>query len=221
MSAPMGATAKPKNKTSVLEDRSAIAKGDVAVAASWNASAAETPGPSTVKRDPETLNREEMLSLARKYATDIAEALVDGERQREDAVRTKDSIKLSCIQDRLSNMKLSKRLADEHLRATARPVIRDDELNLRHEFRGVELAHERVSQLHKELLECVGESLEVTYNGGTDSTRASTAGASDPGGTGVETPLSIGRRRRARISRLSSGSGSGGRAGGQVELGAA
>ena len=142
-----------------------------------------------VMRDPEILNKTEMLSLARKYATDIATALLDGERQREEAVRLRDSIKLSCIQDRLSSMKLTKKLSDDRLAASERPEIRADDLNLRHEFRGVELAHERVTELHKELLECVGESLQVTVGpGGAPEAPNSTSSAPDPASAAVEIP---------------------------------
>jgi hypothetical protein len=137
------------------------------------------PGPA-VMRDPEILSRGEMLSLVKKYAAKISDALVDGERHRERAVRDRDSIKLSCIQDRLSNMKLMKKLSDERLAATDRATIRADELNLRHEFRGVELAYQRVIELHRELMECVGEHLEVTGD--------SRAGDADPTAISVETP---------------------------------
>jgi hypothetical protein len=139
-------------------------------------------GYETAKHAPQTLNRTEMLSLARKYAAEIAASLVDGERQRETAVRHKDTIKLACIQDRLSNMKLMKRAADQRLAATERPTVRQDELSLRHEFRGVEEAHKRVGELHRELKECVGESLEVTEPATAVPTTA------DPIGSNAEIP---------------------------------
>jgi hypothetical protein len=115
---------------------------------------------------PQVLNRDEMLSLVKKYATEIDEAVSTGESERDKAVRAKDAIKLSCIQDRLANLKIMKRLSDERVAASARNRIRDDELNLRHEFRGVELAHQRVVQLRSELVNCMGESLEVSIVGG-------------------------------------------------------
>jgi hypothetical protein len=139
-------------------------------------------GPA-VNRDPEILNRDEMLSLVKKYASEITDALLDGERQRERAVRAKDSIKLSCIQDHLSNMKLMKKLSDDRLAATERPAIRADMLRLRHEFRGVELSHQRVLELHQELMACVGEDLEVT--GGPASDIPTTL---DPTGSHAEIP---------------------------------
>lgn len=139
------------------------------------------------RRQPEILNKTEMLSLVKKYAADIADSVLDAERQRERAIRETDSIKLSCIQDRLSNMKSMKKMADDRFAATQRPRIQADDLNLRHEFRGVELAHARVIELHKELLECVGENLEISISGGAADERGVSTGT-DPAGTNIEIP---------------------------------
>lgn len=144
-------------------------------------------GPA-VMRDPAILGKAEMLSLVRKYADDITSALVDGDLQREAAAHTRDVIKLTCIQDRLSNMKRVKSFADQSLTATARDDIQADDLNLRHEFRGVELAHERVAELHRELLECVGESLEVVLPPGDSGGPTGVTASGDPAATHVEIP---------------------------------
>jgi hypothetical protein len=138
--------------------------------------------PEPAKHAPQILNRGEMLSLARKYSAEIAQALLDGEKHREVAVREKDAIKLACIQDRLSNMKLMKRLADERLAATQKQTIRQDELSLRHEFRGVEMAHQRVAELRRELIDCVGQNLQVEAPNGT------VPAGTDPSGTNAEIP---------------------------------
>ena len=123
------------------------------------------PEAESVQHEPQILNHDEMISLLKKYATEIAEAVSTGESERNNAIRAKDAIRLSCIQDRLANLKVMKRLSDERLAASQRTRIRDDELNLRHEFRGVELAHQRVIQLRRELMGCRGESLEVDIGG--------------------------------------------------------
>ena len=136
-------------------------------------------GPA-VTRDPEILDKAEMLSLVKRYSADIADALVFGERQREEAIRTKDSIKLACIQDRLASMKSMKLLADERMSATEKPEIRADDLNLRHEFRGVELAHSRIGELRQEMLECAGESLEIKIESTTGGGLPATSSATDP-----------------------------------------
>lgn len=147
----------------------------------------EPTTPTTAKHDPEILNRAEMLSLLKRYAREIADAMVDGEKTRAEAVRQRDAIKLACIQDRLSGMKLAKAMGDERLAASERPAIRADELNLRHEFRGVEMARTKVIELHRELLECVGEGLEVTTPDGKSSAPTS-ASSTDPAGTSIELP---------------------------------
>jgi len=121
----------------------------------------EAPG----SHDPQVLNRDEMLSLLKKYADEIVEAVATGESERDKAVRAKDAIKLTCILEHLANLKIMKRLSDERLAASQRNRVRDDDLNLRHEFRGVELAHQRVVELRRELLDCMGESLEVSIAG--------------------------------------------------------
>jgi len=115
-----------------------------------------------VSHDPQVLNRDEMLSLVNKYADEIVQAVAIGESERDKAIHAKDAIKLTCIQERLANLKIMKRLSDERVAASRRSHVRADELNLRHEFRGVELAHQRVIELQRELLDCMGESLEVS-----------------------------------------------------------
>jgi len=127
----------------------------------------------------QTMNRGEMLALARKHDRAMALALVEGERAKMEAIRQRDALKLSCIQDRLARMKLTRRLAVDRLSALGREDIQEDDLRMRHEFHGVEMALERINELRHELSQCVGESLDVAYGAETDSTP--TAPATDPG----------------------------------------
>ncbi|HEX2660785.1 MAG TPA: hypothetical protein VHU40_21035 [Polyangia bacterium] len=152
------ASAKPPRRARVEEAKAAAAEVDEPFLEPEDRD-------EPVSRLPQVLNRDEMLSLAKKYATEIMEAVATGESEREKALRAKDAIKLSCIQDRLANLKIMKRLSDARLAASERNRIRDDDLNLRHEFRGVELAHQRVVKLSQELLRCMGESLDVSISG--------------------------------------------------------
>ncbi|HEX4508800.1 MAG TPA: hypothetical protein VH328_01925 [Burkholderiaceae bacterium] len=127
----------------------------------------------------QTLNKVEMLNLAKKHDRAMALALVEGERAKSEAIRQRDALKLSCIQDRLARMKLTRRLAIDRLTALGRDEIQADDLRLRHEFRGVEMALERINDLRHELTQCVGESLDVAYGAETD--HVPTAPATDPG----------------------------------------
>ena len=126
----------------------------------------------------QTMNRGEMLNLARKDDRAMALALVEGERAKMEAIRQRDAMKLSCIQDRLARMKLTRRMAVDRMAALGREDVQEDELRMRHEFRGVEMALERINQLRHELSQCVGESLDVAYGAETD--HVPTAPASDP-----------------------------------------
>lgn len=140
-----------------------------------------------------------MLSLVKLYSTEIRRALVTGERRREEAVLQRDSIKLACIQDHLANMKLMKMLADTRLEATERALIRADELNLRHEFRGVEIAHERVLKLEAFLNECVGENLEIADGNSVSTPPGSSNAGVDPAGTDVVVAPPIDRPAPASV----------------------
>lgn len=150
-------------------------------------------------RDPRILNPPEMLSLVKLYSTEIRRALVTGERRREEAVRQRDSIRLACIQDHLANMKLMKMLADTHLESTERALVRADELSLRHEFRGVEIAHERVLQLEAALNECVGENLEIADGNSVSTPPGSSNAGVDPADTNVVAPPPIDRPAPASV----------------------
>lgn len=134
-----------------------------------------------VKEAAQTMNRVEMLNLAKKYDKAMALALVEGERAKMEAIRQRDALKLSCIQDRLARMKLTRRLAVDRMSALGRDDVQEDELRMRHEFRGVEMALDRINGLRHELSQCVGESLDVAYGAETD--RTPTAPATDPGST--------------------------------------
>jgi transcriptional antiterminator Rof (Rho-off) len=130
---------------------------------------------------PQTLSRSEMLELAKRHDKQMAMAMVEGERAKAEAIRTRDALKLSCIQDRLARMKLTRRIAVDRLTALARDDIQLDDLRLRHEFRGVEMATDRINGLRQELSQCVGDSLDVAYGAETDKVPTTPAG--DPGMT--------------------------------------
>jgi len=135
-------------------------------------------GRRKVMEEAQTLNPAEMLNLAKQHDRAMALALVEGERAKTEAIRQRDALKLSCIQDRLARMKLTRRLAIDRLAAMSRDDVQLDDLRLRHEFRGVEMALERINGLQHELSQCVGESLDVAYGAETD--HVPTAPATDP-----------------------------------------
>jgi hypothetical protein len=143
--------------------------------------------PRRVRQAAQTLDQSEMLNLAKRYDREMAGALLEGERAKANAIRLRDALKLSCIQDRLANMKLMRRVSVDHLTALERQDVQSDDLHLRHEFLGVEMASERIGMLRQELSQCVGESLDVAY--GAEHDQVPTTPASDPTGSTDITPI--------------------------------
>ena len=143
-------------------------------------------GHRKVMEEAQTLSPTEMVNLAKMHDRAMALALVEGERAKTEAIRQRDALKLSCIQDRLARMKLTRRLAIDRLAALTRDDVRMDDLRLRHEFRGVEMALERINGLRQELSQCVGESLDVAYGAETD--HVPTAPATDPTPPPIDRP---------------------------------
>src|SRR3569623_2735588 len=95
---------------------------------------ADAPVPELEMTDPDperrhameeaqTMNRGEMRNLAKKHDRSMALALVEGERAKMEAIRQRDALKLSCIQDRLARMKLTRRLAVERMSALGRDDV--------------------------------------------------------------------------------------------------
>jgi len=138
-------------------------------------------GRRKVMEEAQTMDVTEMVDLAKMHDRAMALALVEGERAKTEAIRQRDALKLSCIQDRLARMKLTRRIAVDQLSAMSRDEVRLDDLRLRHEFRGIEMALERINGLRQELSQCVGESLDVAYGAETD--HVPTAPSTDPGST--------------------------------------
>jgi len=137
---------------------------------------------------PEILSGNELVSLSKKHGYDLASTMVAAERLREVAVRERDLIRLSCIEDHLLQLKLVKRVADDALAALGRPDIRQDELHLRHEFRSVEMGDEQMARIYVEMTECAGAETPIAQeSAGAGAVRPS--GAGDPTAVGVNTAM--------------------------------
>ena len=133
------------------------------------------------------LSSTEMTSLAKKHAVELSNILLNGEHVREEAARQRDLIRLSCVQDHLTQMQMTKRLADDAYAALKRPDIRQDELRLRHEFRSLEMGLERMNELLTEMNECVGAEIALTADL-TNAGETPRGDSSDPTSVHVGTP---------------------------------
>jgi hypothetical protein len=130
------------------------------------------------------LSRLEMVSLSRKHALDLVNLMMSGESVREHAVRERDLVRLSCVQEHLLQMKLVKSVANDAVAALARPDVQQDELRLRHEFRQLEMGKQQLEQHLEEMQECVGAETPL-QDGPPQIAGQTPAGPGEPDPTAV------------------------------------
>jgi hypothetical protein len=108
-------------------------------------------------RDLNLLTRDEMLSLAGKYEADIENDVAHVEAARSIAYNTRDVIKLTCIDDKLVQMKLISNGMSPRFKRIAR--VRSEEFSVRSEFIIIAPNWKRSKELREEVESCIGESL--------------------------------------------------------------
>lgn len=107
------------------------------------------------------LSRTEMVSLAKKESLDLESLMISGETVREQAVRERDLVRASCVEEHLLQMKIVKSVANDAVAALRRPDVQNDELRLRHEFRRLEMGKEQLTQHLLEMQECAGAETPI------------------------------------------------------------
>jgi len=129
--------------------------------------------PEDLEHQAEKLSPEQMTVLVSKYDTESKVAYEHGETTRIQAYRSRDIIRMTCIDDKLTQMK------EVLLSATPRQVafarLIDDELRMRQHFVVLQQARNRVMELAAEVQACMGDTLDAVSNG-----RIRDEGTSDP-----------------------------------------
>jgi hypothetical protein len=116
-----------------------------------------------LEHQAEKLTTEQMLELVGKYDTESKTAYEHAETTRIAAYRTRDIIRMTCIDDKLTQMKDIINVATPRLLAFPRLV--SDELKLRQHFLVLQLARNRVMELATEVEACMGDSLDAVTMG--------------------------------------------------------
>jgi hypothetical protein len=106
----------------------------------------------------EKLTADQMVELAGKYDTDAKAALDHAENARIAAYRSRDIIRMTCIDDKLMQMK-EINLATQP-RLLAFPQKKDNDLVMRQHFLVLQQAHNRVLELATEVDACIGDVLD-------------------------------------------------------------
>ena len=116
-----------------------------------------------LEHQAEKLNTEQMLELVQHYDAESKTAYEHAETTRIAAYRTRDIIRMTCIDDKLTQMKDVINVAAPRLMAF--PRLASDELKLRQHFLVLQLARNRVMELATEVEACMGDSLDAVTMG--------------------------------------------------------
>jgi hypothetical protein len=109
---------------------------------------------------PAPMTNDQMLTSAASYEGEMNQAVAHGETQRLNAYRSKDIIRMTCIDDKLGQMKEVVLIAKPRFTSIKESV--NDSFNLRAQFTTIQTGWERVNKLAKEIEVCVGDSLDAT-----------------------------------------------------------
>src|SRR4051812_12076553 len=107
----------------------------------------------------QALNADQMLELAQTYQDEMVKAVDHGEMVRVAAYRSRDIIRMTCIDDKLYQMRFIVKLAEPRL-LTLRS-FRNDDLRLRGQFSMIQQATERIRTLVAEVEGCLGDALDA------------------------------------------------------------
>lgn len=109
------------------------------------------------------IGAEKMFEQAKMYMQKMQDTLRRGEKQREDAKRRKDLVKLNCLNEKLGQSAGHVRDAEQALVALSDAVVRNDSGERKHEFSRIRIYYQKVLVLGAEADNCAGE--ENSYVG--------------------------------------------------------
>ena len=113
--------------------------------------------------DPEhqrnTLTPDQMIDLAAKYDGESKAALEHAEDARMGAYRSRDIIRMTCIEEKIAEMK--EVMVKAAPRLLALPGLKENDLEMRQHFLVLQLARDRVLELAVEVDACTGDVLDA------------------------------------------------------------
>jgi hypothetical protein len=115
------------------------------------------PRQPTSEHQKEAFSVEQMLELAERYSVEMKTALEHAENLRVTAYKARDLIRMTCIDDKLSQMNTVFKLAEPRLGSIRE--AQSDLLVMRQRFSILQQARERIAVLASELEQCSGDNL--------------------------------------------------------------
>ncbi|HXT96272.1 MAG TPA: hypothetical protein VN853_08220 [Polyangia bacterium] len=117
--------------------------------------------PNAPAENPYTV--QQMLILAPKYTADMQTAIEHAQDVRVMAYRSHDIIRMTCIDDKVNQMKTLVNMASTPMLMLR--TFKDQPIVMREQFDVIGRAHDRVSQLGAEVDACMGDNLEAVSTG--------------------------------------------------------
>lgn len=138
----------------------AIAQTDTA------APAQPAPAVNPTAQQPLTIiSGPQMLEQSREYRRQMDEIAQQIQAQVDKAKRDKDVIRLNCLLDKLSQVRVNMSIMDQSIQALAETVNRQDEAGMLHEYTRITIINQKVQVLRTEADACIGA--ETNYIGPT------------------------------------------------------
>jgi hypothetical protein len=119
--------------------------------------------PEDLEHQAEKLSHEQMMVLVAKYDTESKAAYEHAETTRIQAYRSRDIIRMTCIDDKITQMK--EILIVSGPRQLAFPRLAADDLKTRQHFLVLQQARNRMMELAAEVQACMGDTLDAVSIG--------------------------------------------------------
>ena len=132
----------------------------VGVAAAQTIQTASPPAPAAPAPDPRrdvTLSPQQMQAEAKGFVPAMDRTASVVRRQLGEARDNRDVVRVLCLNDKLNQIDLAIRTANDRIEALNGAVAEGDAVRAKHEFTVVQVLRERVITLGSEANQCVGE----------------------------------------------------------------
>ena len=118
---------------------------------------------SGLTKEIEHYSPDQMLGLAAKYDQDMRQGITHGEDVKVQAYRSHDIIRMTCIGDKIEQMKSVISLVEA--RYLMLRSFKGQAIVMQSQFAVISLAHDRVTQLAAQVDACMGDNLDAVTAG--------------------------------------------------------
>jgi hypothetical protein len=120
-------------------------------------------GTSSGEHQATPYSADQMLGLAQSYDKDMRTTIEHAQDVRIVAYRSRDIIRMTCVDDKLTQIKLVMEIAQP--RYLTMRTFKTAELVMREQFSIISQAHDRVSELSTQVDGCLGDDLNAVQAG--------------------------------------------------------